>query len=70
MGGIPSAAVCVFCMRGQSENKATIELYKCRKGLGMNTGLLEMLFFHFGITPVTKQNFLMHLPNKRAEVEN
>lgn len=70
MGAVSSVAGCVFCVYEQSENKATIELYKCRKGVGMNAGLLETLFFHFGLAPVTKWNFLMHLPNKRAEVEN
>lgn len=26
--------------------------------------------FHFGLTPITKWNFLIHLPSGRADVEN
>lgn len=60
--------VCSVCE--QSENKATVELHKSKKAMGMNSGLLEMLFFLFGITPATRWNILIHLPNEKAEVEN
>lgn len=63
-----SCPVCVLSC-GQSEDKATIELHKCRREWDESQPSGKAVF-HLGLTPVTQWNFLIHLPSDRADVEN
>lgn len=68
LGWLPPVALCVSSCVDSQKTKPLLSYIKAEEGWDESQPSGKAAF-HFGLTAVTKWNFLMHLPSDRADVE-
>lgn len=67
--GWHSTSMCVLFVNSL-KTKPLLSYIKAKKQWEWILAFWKCFFFLFGITPATRWNILIHLPNEKAEVEN